>query len=56
LWSFGIFGFQIRIWQKRPSEIQRLKRESFENRISNLGGRKKLMDAILANKKLIAEV
>ena len=50
------FLFQIRIWQKRPSEIQRLKRESFENRMTNLGGRKKIMDAILANKKMIAEV
>ena len=49
-------GFQIRVWKQRPSEIQRLKREAFENRITNLGGRKKIMDAILAGKKLISEV
>ena len=48
--------FQIRVWKQRPSEIQRLKREAFENRITNLGGRKKIMDAILAGKKLISEV
>ena len=53
---FYTLALQIRIWKERPSEIQRLKREAFENRITNLGGRKKIMDAILAGKKLIAEV
>ena len=54
--NFFTLALQIRVWKERPSEIHRLKREAFENRITNLGGRKKIMDAILAGKKLIAEV
>ena len=48
--------FQIQIWEERPSEIRRLRRDSFENRMSNLAGRKKIMDAILAGKPLTAEI
>ena len=50
------FYSQIRIWEERPSEIRRLRRDSYENRMNNLAGRKKIMDAILAGKPLRAEI